>query len=233
MTPFVPPPGYPRVKIVCSFQELLDAPFSEGVNAVCWPRVLEGDFAEVAAAIGEGEEITPLEEERLESLTVGAAGRKAIDLMLTDLRLLREHGFAPELNCIHAYPRDEEGGPVATDVFSYHADSAPVESETWLCTYHGPASEGLRNEEAQRRIDLPATRVELLREFGGKEDAAFREYLADQCYDLHYAPLPGAQPFSFGLYNLWRIAVDWPGSLVPPCIHRAPASDGPRLLLIS
>jgi hypothetical protein len=45
-----------------------------------------------------------------------------------------------------------------------------------------------------------------------------------------------AQPFSFGLGNLWRIAVDYPGNPVPPCIHRAPTTrpeQRARLLLIS
>jgi len=60
--------------------------------------------------------------------------------------------------------------------------------------------------------------------------------LADYCYDLHYAPIPQAQPFSFGLGNLWKIAVDYPGCPVPPCIHRAPESlpgSPPRLLLLA
>ena len=127
-------------------------------------------------------------------------------------------------------------GPVATDVFSFHADSAPVEADTWLCTYHGLPSEGLRNDEAHRRVDIPATRAELLKLFGGDDDADFRAYLKENCYDLHYAAVPEARPFSFGLGNLWRIAVDYPGSPVPPCIHRAPATlpgQPPRLLLIS
>jgi hypothetical protein len=156
--------------------------------------------------------------------------------MLEDQRLLRAHQLDPVLNCIAGYPRDEEPGPVVTDVFSFHADSAPVPADTWLCTYHGPASEGLRNEEAQRRVDLPATRAELLKLFGGQDDADFREFLREHCYDLHYAPLPNAQPYSFGVGNLWRIAVEYPDSPVPPCIHRAPATqpgDAPRLLLIS
>jgi hypothetical protein len=124
---------------------------------------------------------------------------------------------------------------VRTDVFSFHADSAPVEAETWLCTYFGPASEGLRHEEAQRRVDVPETRGALLQLFGGEDDDDFREYLNEHCYDLHYAPGPDAQPFSFGLGHLWRIAVDWPGSPVPPCIHRAPETRAGerRLLLIS
>ena len=147
-----------------------------------------------------------------------------------------------EVVCDDYYPTviakngDEEPGPVPTDVFSFHADSAPVEADTWLCTYHGAPSEGLRNEDAQRRVDIPATRAKLLKLYGGADDADFREYLREHCYDLHYAAATGAQPYSFGLHNLWRIAVDWPGSAVLPCVHRAPITqpgDPLRLLLIS
>ena len=230
------PSSYQRIKVVGSFDELLATPFADGVNALCWPRTLPGDFAEVVGLLGVGEGITTLDEARLRSLPVSAAGRAAIDFLLEDQRLLRAHDRDPVLNCIHGYPRDEDAGPVRTDVFSFHADSAPVETDTWLCTYHGRASEGLRNEEARRRVDIPETRAELLKLFGGEEDDDFREYLSEHCYDLHFAPLPEARPFSFGLGNLWRIAVDWPGSPVPPCIHRAPETrpgEPPRLLLIS
>jgi hypothetical protein len=85
-------------------------------------------------------------------------------------------------------------------------------------------------------VDILETRAELLAAFGGADDDDFRDFLNEHCYDLHYAPLPHARPFSFGLGNLWRIAVDWPGSPVPPCIHRAPETlpaESPRLLLIS
>jgi len=125
---------------------------------------------------------------------------------------------------------------VPTDVYSFHADSATVEADTYLCTYHGAPSEGLRNEEALRRIDVPETRAELLKYFGGDDNDTFREYLKENCYHLHYAPIASARPFSFGIGNLWRIALDYPGSPVPPCIHRAPENkhgDSPRLLLIS
>jgi hypothetical protein len=234
---FTPPHPSVRIKRVESFQELLDTPFEGSVNALCWPRVLAGDFAEVAALIGDGdgEAITVLEEARLRALPVSAAGRVAVDTMLEDLRMLRAQELDPVLNCIHGYPRDEDGGPVVTDVFSYHADSAPVEAATWLCTYHGPPSEGLLNEEARRKVDVPETRAELWKLFGGTDEAEFREFLKECCYDLHYAPLEGARPYSFGLGNLWRIAVDHPGTPVPPCVHRAPetAPGQARLLLIS
>ena len=230
------PHGYHRIQLVNSFHELVATPFAGGVNALCWPRTLPGDFNEVVEHLAVSEGISTLDDARLLALPVIAAGRAAIALLLEDQRRLRDHGLDPVLNCIHGYPRDEHPGPVPTDVFSFHADSAPVETDTWLCTYHGPASEGLRNDEAQRRVDLPATRAELLKLFGGEDDAGFRAHLNENCYDLHYAPVPEARPFSFGLGNLWRIAVDWPGSPVPPCIHRAPATrpgQPPRLLLIS
>ncbi len=236
MTPLTLPHGYSRIKVVKSFQELVTTSFQDGINALCWQRSLPGDFGEVVEKLGAGEGVITLDDTLLRSLPVSTAGSAAIDILIEDQRLLLEHNLDPILNCIHGYPRDEDPGPVPTDVFSFHADSAPVEADTWLCTYHGPVSEGLRNDEAQKRVDIPEIRAELLKRFGGDDDAAFREYLNDHCYDLHYAAVPLAQPFSFGLGNLWRIAVDYPGSPVPPCIHRAPApplGQPPRLLLIS
>ena len=186
--------------------------------------------------LGAGNGITTIDEARLLALPVSPAGRVAIANLLADQRMLREHDLDPALNCVLGYPREEAPGPVATDVFSFHADNATVETYTWLCTYHGPSSEGVRNDEARRRVDVPATRAELLKSFGGEDDKAFRAYLSDHCYDLHYEPIPRARPFAFGQGNLWRIAVAWPGSLVPPCIHRAPETfpgQPARLLLIS
>jgi hypothetical protein len=235
MIPFSLPSDYSRIKRVNSFQELVNTPFADGVNALCWERVLPGGFGEVVQRLGASDGVTPIDEARLRELLVSAAGRAAIEVLLEDQRLLREHGAAPVLNCFLGYPRDEEPEVVPTDVYSLHADSAPVQADTFLCTYHGAPSEGLRNEEAQRRVDAPETRAELLKLFGGEDGDEFREFLAENCYDLHYAPIPAAQPFSFGVGNLWRIATDWPGSPVPPCIHRAPATipgQTPRLLLI-
>lgn len=228
-------PANPHIRLVSSFAELVAARFTNGVNALCWERTLPGDFAELVARVGDADEpIVVLDEARLRQLPVSAAGRAAAEAILNDLRLLREQDRDPVLNCIYGYPRDEEAGPVPTDVFSYHADSAPVEADTWLCTYHGSPSEGLPNADVIRRVDDPATRAELLRQYGGDDDDDFRDYLHEHCYDLHYAPRPDARPYSFGIGHLWRIAVDWPGSPVPPCVHRAPATipGQPRLLVI-
>lgn len=227
---------YPTcVRAVNSFDELLTTPLARGINALCWKRTLSGDFSEVVRRLGAGEGIVRLDEARLLGLPVSPAGRVAVDTMVADLRLLRERGLAPELNCIAAYPHDEEPGPVATDVFSFHTDSAPIEAATWLCTYHGAPSEGLGIDQCVRKVNVPEIRAELLKLHGGPDDDDFRVFLAENCYDLHYVPTAAARPYSFGVGHLWRIAVDWPGSPVPPCVHRAPATvvGEPRLLLIS
>ena len=224
-----------RIQRVSSFDELIRTPFANGINALCWERTLAGDFGEVVQRLGTREGITNLDEDLLGSLPLSAAGRQAVDTLLRDLQVLAEHELSPVLNLIHSYPRDESAEIVPTDVYSFHADSAPVEADTYLCTYHGPCSEGLCNEDAVRRVDHPETRTQLLARFGGADDEHFQAFLCENCYDLHYTPRPNARPYSFGLGNLWRIATDWPGNPVPPCIHRAPdnlPSLPPRLLLI-
>ena len=228
-------PDHARIRRVRSFDELVTTPFADGVNALCWERALPGDFGEIVERLAATEAITALDEDVLATLPVGAAGKVAVGILRGDLRLLRDHGLQPSLDLIRGYARDEDTAVVRTDVFSFHADSAPAAADTYLCTYHGPTSEGVRNEEVQRRVDIPATRAELLKLYGGPDDAGFREFLTEHCYDLHYAPAAEAQPFSFGLGNLWRIAIEYPGCPVPPCIHRAPdtAPGQSRLLLIS
>jgi hypothetical protein len=237
LPPFTPPANYPRVKVVDSFEALVSTPLRDGVNALCWPRQLAGDFGEVVAQLGAGKGITTIDDERLLALDLSDAGKQARNVILEDLALLRSRELSPVLDCINGYLHEEESsGPMATHVQSFHADSATVEADTYLCTYHGLSSEGLRNDEAQRRVDIAETRTELLRHYGGTDDAGFLDYLNEHYFDLHYAPLPQAQPWSFGQGNLWRIACEYPGSPVPPCIHRAPDTlpgQSPRLLLIS
>lgn len=236
MTPFTLPSGYDRIKLVSSFHELVTTPFANGVNALCWPRILSGDFGEVVRHLEVSAGITTIDGDRLLSLPVSAEGRVAVDRLLEDQQLLRSHGLDPVLDCINGYVESERSGAMRTDVRSFHADSATDEADTYLCTYFGRSSEGLRNDDAIRRADVPETRAELLRLFGGEDDETFVEYLNENFYDLHYAAVAEAQPFSFGQGNLWRIAIDYPGSPVPPCVHRAPDTvpgEPPRLLLIS
>jgi len=222
--------------MVESFQQLAGTPFANGVNALCWPRWLPGDFHEVAARLHVVPGINALDESVLEKLQVGANGQTAIAVMLEDLRQLRGLDLSPELNCIEGSVREEQDGALPTDVYSFHADSATVEADTWLCTYLGATSEGLRNDEALRHTDIPETRAKLLHEYGGEDEEGFLEYLNENFYDLHYQPLPNARPFSFGIGKLWRVALEHPGCPVPPCIHRAPITlpgEARRLLLIS
>lgn len=230
------PTDNPRVKVVRSFAELVSTPFRDGVNALCWQRELPGDYAEVVAQLGLQDGMTTLDAENLRSLQLSPAGREAVEVLIADQELLSAHGLAPILDCIHGYPRDDEEEIVPTHVYSFHADSATLEADTYLCTYFGHTSEGLCNEEAIRRVDVPETRAQLLAQYGGADDESFREYLAENCYDLHYVPKPDAKPYSFGIGNLWRIAIQCPEREVPPCVHRAPDNipgQPPRLLLIS
>lgn len=224
-----------HVCVVGSFEELIATPFRDGVNALCWPRTLDGDFGEVVAKLGLGQGITTLDAEMLHALALSVAGQAAVESMLADHRLLTEHGLEPVLNGINGYVQPEETGPVRTDVCSWHADSATAEVDTWLCTYHGDSSEGLPNDQAIRRVDVRETRALLLKAYGDADDEAFREWLNDHYYDLHYAPLPGAKPYTFGIGHLWRVATLHDGCAAPPCIHRAPdpVPGQMRLLLIS
>jgi hypothetical protein len=224
-----------RVRPVGSFAELRATPFAGDVNALCWERTLPGDYAEVIAKLGPGKGIVAIDDDRLQALDLSPAGQLAAAALLADQALLRAHDLAPALNCIYDCVRGPDAGIVPTDVLSFHVDSAPVEVDTWLCTYHGACSEGLANEEALRKVDQPAIRAALLQEYSGVDDAGFTEFLSEHSYDLHYAPVPTAQPYAFGTFSLWRIATQWPGSPVLPCIHRAPENypGSPRLLLIS
>ena len=234
--PFAPPSDVACIKVVGSFEELVSTPFADGVNALCWPRTLAGNFQEIVDQLGGVEEITSLDEDDLRALDLSEAGRAARDILIEDLRRLRDRDLAPELNCIPAYPRDEEQGLVPTDVYSFHADSANVIADTFLCSYTVASSEGLRPEDAVRCANIPETRAALLKQYGGADDDGFKVFLNENFFDLHYDALPGAQPYSFGLGNLWRIATACPGSPVPPCVHRAPTTQPgrpPRLLLIS
>lgn len=224
-----------HVRVVDSFESLLATPFEGQCNALCWERTLPGDFDEVARTLGAGDGVTAIDVADLEALPVSAEGALAVAVLLADLRRLREAGHTPELNCVERYPQDTDD-LVPTDVYSFHVDSATVPTDTFLCCYAGPASEGVRCDEARRWVDVPEVRAALLTRFGGDDGAAFEAHLRARHLDLHYAPLPHARPYSFGVGHLWRVAVQYPGCPVPACIHRAPvtAPGAPhRLLLIS
>lgn len=236
VSPFASLHDHPSIRVVGSFEELVTTRFGGGVNALCWRRERAGDFGEIVAKLGVRKGITSIEEARLRALELSEAGQVAREVLLEDLEMLRGRDLLPSLDCVNGYENEIEPELLRTDVQSWHVDSATVEADTYLCTYFGADSEGLSNEEVRRRVDVPELRAELLRLYDGEDDAGFLEWLNENYLDLHYVPLPGARPYSFGVGNLWRIATEWPGSPVPPCVHRAPATVPglpARLLLIS
>ena len=232
-------PIEPYLRGVDSFAALVAVRFRAGVNAACWSRNLAGDFAQVVAALeaelATGDDgVVQVDEAALAALALDAGGEVAVQTLRGDLRALEDLGLQPELSLVRAYPRADRGAVISTDVCSWHVDRAPHELDSWLCTYHGAPSLGLPYDQARAHVDDPACRARLRTEFGGDEGEAFDDYLREHCYDLHFAPLASARVWSFGVGNLWRIATAWPGSPVPPCIHRAP-DDVPgqsRLLVI-
>lgn len=225
-----------RIKIVDSFAELIATRFAGDINAICWRRRLSGDFREIVDQFATDDGVCAISDDALRALALSAAGSVAREVLLGDQALLRGLGLDPALDRITGYRTDTTSGPIHTDVHSFHVDRATSEADTYLCTYVGSPSEGLANEMAERRIDSAATRAQLLQIYGGSDDADFDAHLRERCFDLHYSPRPGAEPYSFGLGNLWRIAIAYPECPVLPCIHRAPLTPPgapARLLLIS
>lgn len=160
-------------------------------------------------------------------------GEKAKAIILQDWKLLEEEGAMPVLNIIKKYERDDEHPFFPTDVYSFHVDSSPIPSSTILCTYFGDASELIPNSQALQKIKIPEIRQKLRSLYKGK-DSGFEQFLSEHFYNLHYQALPDAQPINFGIGNLWRIAIEHPGSNTLPCVHRAPfeLSGQKRLLMI-
>ncbi len=222
-----------QVRCVTNFQDLVSIPFAGEVNAVCWLRQLSGDFSEIVKKLPLIENVTVLDEQDLLDLHLSDQGQLAREIILSDLNLLKAEGASPVLNLIRRYDRDDAAAFFPTDVYSFHVDRSPVPTNTFLCTYHGAASEILPNAQAEQKILVPEIRYELRKIHSGKEED-FDAFLTEHFFDLHYRPKSGAVPVSLGLGHLWRLAVDHPQGAVLPCVHRAPVEkDGePRLLLI-
>jgi hypothetical protein len=222
-----------QIHCVTNFKDLVDTPFHGDMNAICWTRTLTGDFSEIVKKVELNENIVTLEPAELSALPLSEQGQLARDILLNDLELLKAHGASPILNVIKYYDRDDDYPFFPTDVYSFHIDRSPVPTNTFLCTYYGESSELLPNSQGQKKVLIPAIRAELKKLYHGAEEG-FESFLSEHFFDLHYQAKPNAHPISLGLGHLWRLAVDHPGSQVPPCLHRAPKErDGqPRLLLI-
>jgi hypothetical protein len=226
-------PAEKQIHSVMNFQDLVATPFQGNMNAICWKRKLIGDFAEIVQQVKPDGNITTVEPEELLGLQLSAQGQLAREILLNDLKVLKAHGASPVLNVIRHYDRDDAYPFFPTDVYSFHVDRSPVPTDTFLCTYYGEPSELLPNSQVTQKVLIPEIRAELRKLYHGTEDG-FESFLTEHFFDLHYKPEPDARPIGLGLGHLWRLAVDHPGSQVPPCVHRAPEekSGQHRLLLI-
>ncbi|HQF48159.1 MAG TPA: DUF1826 domain-containing protein [Flavobacterium alvei] len=222
-----------QIGVVTTFSELVNTHFKEEMNALCWYRNLEGDFKEIVGQLQLKENITEVDPEDLLSLQLSKKGKLAREIILNDWRLLSDFGASPSLNLLKCYERDDEFDFISTDVYSYHVDRSPIATDTFLCTYHGAASDIIANEQAEQKILIPEIRKKLAVLYDGPSEE-FETFLKENFFDLHYQAHPNAAPINLGLGHLWRLAVDHPKQEVLPCIHRAPIeNEGEyRLLLI-
>jgi hypothetical protein len=222
-----------QVRVVTTFSELVNTTFQGEINAICWNRDLLGDFKEIVSKLELKENITEVSTEDLLALQLSEKGILARDIILSDIQLLTDFGASPSLNLLKHYERDQDLDFISTDVYSYHVDRSPIETDTFLCTYHGAASDIISNDQVEQKILIPEIREKLKALHDGPE-AEFETFLQEYFFDLHYQPKPNSEPVNLGSGHLWRLAVDHPTQQVLPCVHRAPVEkDGEyRLLLI-
>ncbi|MTH16609.1 DUF1826 domain-containing protein [Flavobacterium sp. LC2016-01] len=222
-----------QIGMVSTFPELVHTDFKGEMNALCWYRNLDGDFNEITAKLSLKENITEVHSEDLLALQLSEKGNIARKIILNDLQLLTDFGASPSLNLLKCYERDDEFDFISTDVYSFHVDRSPIATDTFLCTYHGAASDIISNSQAEQKILIPEIRAKLKKLHDGAEEE-FEGFLKENYFDLHYQANEDAKPINLGLGHLWRLAVDHPKQQVLPCIHRAPIeNEGEyRLLLI-
>ncbi|MFC2996326.1 DUF1826 domain-containing protein [Acinetobacter sichuanensis] len=222
-----------QISVVSSFTELVDSSFAGNINAMCWSRNLMGDFQEIVTKLKLKENITEISTHDLLALQLSENGKLARQIILEDIQQLTDFGASPSLNLLKNYERDEELDFIATDVYSYHVDRSPVATDTFLCTYFGPASDILPNHQVKQKIYIPEIRTKLKALYDGAENG-FENFLEEYFFDLHYEAQADALPINLGTGHLWKLAVDHPTQQVLPCVHRAPVeNEGEyRLLLI-
>ncbi|KAF2326599.1 DUF1826 domain-containing protein [Flavobacterium ginsenosidimutans] len=222
-----------QIGVVSTFFELVNTNFQGETNALCWHRSLDGDFKEIVEKLSLKENITEVSSKDLIALQLSEKGNIAREIILNDLQLLTDFGASPSLNLLKCYERDDEFDFISTDVYSFHVDRSPIATDTFLCTYHGAASDIVSNSQAEQKILIPEIRAKLNELHDGAEEE-FENFLKENYFDLHYQLHADAEPVNLGLGHLWRLAVDHPKQEVLPCIHRAPVeNEGEyRLLLI-
>lgn len=168
----------PQIRVVSTFSELVDTNFQGDMNALCWYRRLVGDFKEIVTKLHLKENVTEVSVEDLLALQLLQKGCFARDIILKDIQLLNEFGALPSLNLLKNYERDDLLDFISTDVYSYHVDRSPIETDTFLCTYYGPASDILPNNQVEQKILIPEIR-EKLKELHDDSEDDFEKFLEE------------------------------------------------------
>jgi len=147
-----------QIRQVSSFPELINTKFQGETNALCWHRDLVGDFKEIVNKLHLKENITEVSIEDLLALQLSEQGNLAREIILEDIQQLTDFGASPVLNLLKHYERDEELDFISTDVYSFHVDRSPIETDTFLCTYHGAASDIVPNHQVEQKVWIPEIR---------------------------------------------------------------------------
>ena len=150
-----------QIGIVTTFLELIHTDFKGETNALCWYRNLEGDFNEIVNQLQLKENITEVTPKDLVALQLSEKGNLAREIIFKDLQVLTDFGASPSLNLLKCYERDEEFDFISTDVYSYHVDRSPIATDTFLCTYHGAASDIIAKEKKEQKILIPEIQKKL------------------------------------------------------------------------
>ena len=74
-----------QIGIVSTFSELIDTDFNGDMNALCWHRNLDGDFAAIVEQLSIKENITEVFPNDLLALQLSEKGNTAREIILNDL----------------------------------------------------------------------------------------------------------------------------------------------------
>jgi len=173
-----------QIEIVSTFSELVHIDFKEEINTLCWYRNLDGDFNEIVTHLSLKKNITEVYPEDLIALQLSEKGNRARKIILNDLQLLTDYGASPSLNLLKCYERDDEFDFISTDVYSFHVDRSLIATDTFLCTYHGAASDIISNSHAEQKILIPEIRAKLKELYNGSSEE-FEDFLKENYFDLH------------------------------------------------
>ncbi len=89
-----------QVQKVELFRDLISTPFQGDINAICWSRSLVGDFSEIVNLVVLEGNMSELDEEDLLEMQLSESGQQAREILIADLKNLRDMGASPILNVI-------------------------------------------------------------------------------------------------------------------------------------